>query len=680
MTKNATLLTAMAAALAAAFPAHSQEDEDLAPLVRPASIVEVGVGYVSDDNLRFGQYTGLHEEGMYPLLGVDIVRRYDRTGTWARVRGRNLGLDHRDIRLEHERQGDWRYFIDFSQTPRYSPYIVNTTLGGIDGGAQNEVGEARRDVRLSTRRDALSVGVGKHLGRGWDTGLSYRHEQKTGTRLFGRSSVRFLVDPIDYETDQVEASVGYSGERFQMVAGYYGTNFQNDIPSIAVSPVSGFSPIATPPGNQSHQVHLTGGYGFTPTTRGTFKIAYGRITQEDRFFPTVPAPLATIPENLGGKIDTSLFQAGISSRPIPRLSLRADLRHEEREDKTPVFVYTTPGATSTHDGQNEPRSFRTTVGKLDASYGLPLGFNVNGGIEQDNRKRNTSAVRAVSFRSETKETSLKLGLRRSLAETLNGAVTYVHSERDGSDWLFNTRVDGSNGSNLVHPLHLADRDRDKVRMALDWAPSDPLSVQVVAEYSQDEYGGRTLGPREGSGSFLSLDAAYRVTDNWQLTAWASRMDTRAEQTSCLGAAASPATITCPTGAGQGIWEARLRNVGDAVGLGVRGKPTGALETGVELVWSRDVGQFHQAALTGSVATPAIPEIKYETLSLRLKGAYALTKSAGVRLLYVYDRFETDDWYWQAMGTVFTYVDGTTVRQDPKQEVHFIGASFYYQFR
>ncbi len=33
-----------------------------------------------------------------------------------------------------------------------------------------------------------------------------------------------------------------------------------------------------------------------------------------------------------------------------------------------------------------------------------------------------------------------------------------------------------------------------------------------------------------------------------------------------------------------------------------------------------------------------------------------------------------------MGTVFTYVDGTTVRQDPKQEVHFVGASFYYHFR
>lgn len=677
MTKNATLLTAMAAALAAAFPAHSQEDEDLAALVRPASSIELGVGYVSDDNLRFGQYTGLHEQGAYGLLGVDINRRYDRTGTWARVRGRNLGLDNREIRFEHERQGDWRYFIDFSQTPRYSPYIVSSTLGGIDGGVQVEGGEPRRDVRLSTRRDALTLGLGKRLGGAWDAALSYRHEAKNGTRLFGRSSVRFLVDPIDYETDQLEASFGYSGERLQLVGGYYGTNFQNDIPFIAVTPVSGFSPIATPPGNQSHQVHLTGGYGFTPTTRATFKIAYGRITQEEKFFATTPAPLATIPDNLGGKIDTSLFQAGVSSRPMPRLSLRADLRHEEREDKTPVFVYTTPGATSTHDGRNEPRSFRTTVGKLDATYGLPMGFHLNGGIEQDNRRRNTSEVRAVSFRSETHETSLKLGLRRSLAETLNGAVTYVHSERDGSDWLFNTRVDGSNGSNLVHPLHLADRDRDKVRLALDWAPSDPLSVQFVAEYSQDEYGGRTLGPREGSASFLSLDAAYRVTENWQLTAWTSRMDTRAEQTSCSGAAASPATIACPTAAaGNGIWEARLRNVGDAVGLGVRGKPSGVLETGAELVWSRDVGQFHQAGLTGSVVTPAIPDVKYETLSLRLNGAYALTKNAGVRLLYVYDRFKTDDWYW----TNFVYVDGTTVSQEPDQEVHFVGASFYYQFR
>jgi hypothetical protein len=156
-------------------------------------------------------------------------------------------------------------------------------------------------------------------------------------------------------------------------------------------------------------------------------------------------------------------------------------------------VYTTPGLTTTHNGQNEPRSFKNVIGKLEASYALPASFRLTGGLEREDRKRNTSPVRSVSHRDETEETSYKLDLRRSLSETINGAVSFVHSEREGSDWLVNTRNDGSIGSNLIHPLHLADRDRDKLRLSLDWTPVERLSLQLMAEAAQDDYSGRTLG-------------------------------------------------------------------------------------------------------------------------------------------------------------------------------------------
>ena len=56
-------------------------------------------------------------------------------------------------------------------------------------------------------------------------------------------------------------------------------------------------------------------------------------------------------------------------------------------------------------------------------------------------------------------------------------------------------------------------------------------------------------------------------------------------------------------------------------------------------------------------------------------SYALNKVSGVRLQYMYDRIKTDDWYW----TNFTYGDGTTVRLDPDEEVHFLGVGYYYRF-
>jgi len=662
-------LAGLVAGLVGAQPPAKAQDADLAT---PQSSVEVGIGVVSDDNLRSGRYSGLNEEGAYGLFGIDVKSRDEATGTWFKLRGSNLGLESRQLRLDYERQGQWGYSLEFSQTPRHIPYIFNTTLTGIDTGVQTEGGTAARDVQLSTRRDALGLGYSRQLGGGWSTTVSYRHEEKTGTRNWGHHSVRFLVDPIDYTTQQLEATVGYADKRLQVTGGYYGTDFSNALTNVVTPVGGGISPVALPPANQSHQLYVSGGYGFTPTTRGMFKLAFGRITQDQTFFTT---PLGSVPQNnLDGRIDTTLMQLGVSSRPMPKLSLRANLRYEERDDRTPVFVYTTAGATATHDGRNEPRSFETTVGKVEASYMLPASFRLTGGAEHDIRKRNTSAVRSVSFRDETEETTLSAELRRSLSETLNGALAFVTSERTGSDWYVNLRNNGTLGSNLIHPLHLADRDRNKIKLVLDWMPLEPLSIHFVGETSKDDYSGRTLGPREGEAQLVSLDAAYRFNDEWTATAWTSHTDTRAEQTSCVGSGATGAVgQTCPDTAANPLWEARLRNVGTAYGFGLRGKPTSLIEIEGELSLAKDRGEFVQFA--AATAAPTIPEVNYKTTTLRLRGSYALNKVSGVRLQYVYDRIKTDDWYW----TNFTYGDGTTVRLDPDEEVHFLGVGYYYRF-
>src|SRR6185503_7630786 len=79
-------LTAIAAALAAATAAWADErDEQIAALKNPASEVSVGAGWVSNDNTRFGQYNGMVDRGVYPLLDLDLRRRDDATGTWFSI-------------------------------------------------------------------------------------------------------------------------------------------------------------------------------------------------------------------------------------------------------------------------------------------------------------------------------------------------------------------------------------------------------------------------------------------------------------------------------------------------------------------------------------------------------------------------------------------------------------------
>lgn len=671
-------LTATAAALLAAFgSAGAAETETASPHTKPESTISVGAGYVDNSGARFGQYTGMHKSGGYGLLDADIVTRDDATGTWLKFNGRSLGLENRELRFEHNRQGNWGYYLDFSQTPRYEPFTVNTAVTGI--GTANlripAVSTAGTPTQLKTKREAIGLGFSKWVVGGFDLQVRFRSEDKDGARLFARGNTggaglfEFAPEPIHSTTRQLEATFGYTGQQLQLSGGYYGTTYDNKNTALnftgGVAGLSTFTPIGLPPDNQSHQLHLAGGYSFTSTTRGNFKVAYTRASQNDSFI--LPAPAGVGRADLGGQVNTTLVQMGLSARPLPKLSLLANLRYEDRDDKTPIARYFTGATpTSTFNGDNEPRSIKRTSGKLEASYQLPMTFRLIGGIDYEEKRRSASPVRVVTQRDRTDETSYRIELRRSMSETVTGALAYVHSDRGGSPYTTTVLNNGTAGSNLIAPIHLADRKRDKVRLSVNWNPTEQFGLQFMLDDARDDYSARDalgLGPQKGKAQNYSVDASYTFSEAWQATAWASHNNNRMDQTTAVGAAA-----------GQ-IWAAALRNRGDAFGLGMRGKPMAFLEIGADLSYSDITDEYQQRAITGAART-SLPDVSTKLTSLKIFGKYAIQKNSGVRLDYIYDRFHTNDWTW----TTFTYTDGTTLTQNPNQKVHFIGVSYYYRWQ
>ena len=686
-------LTIMAAAVLSAFgpgPARAADDDEIAAVTKPESEVAVGAGYVFEDNQRFGQFNGLRDKGWYGLLDFNFVRRDDATGTWLRFFGRNVGFDDRELRLSAERQGNWRFFVDFNQIPNFIPFTVTTGLAGIGTANQAINGAPFASFDLETKRNIWTAGFGKDLPAGFDFQVKYQNQKKEGSRLWGQGGfgsppgggINFLTDPIDYDTSILEATVGYANERLQLRGGYYGTWFDNSNLALNVTNgVTGLSPMALPPGNQSWQAFLGGGYNFTPTTRGNFKVSYEHQTQTEGFVVTSPTGRA----NLGGDVDTTLAQLGVSSRPIPKLTLNADLRYVDRNDRTPIAQYIPPptvASPQTFDGANEPRSLLQWFGKVEASYQLPMAFRLIGAIDYLSTERNAYAVRSVSFRSKTEETSYRAEVRRSFAEQVTGALAYIYSQRDGSSFLFNQLFGTppptfTPGSNNIAPLHMSDRDRNRVRFTLNWTPIEPLAITFFADVAKDDYENRGTGMGLLNGKFqnYSIDASYAFSPDWQATAWYSYNTTTAEQVSCNSAVATGGA--CPTT--QALWQANLRNASNAVGVGLRGKPTSRIELGADLQYQALVDKYDQflvAPTTSTAVVEPLPNINTKLTTIKLWATYALDKQSGIRVDYIYDRFDTNDWTW----TTWVYTDGTIVSQQPLQTVNFLGVSYYYRFR
>lgn len=688
ITKNFLPLSALTVAvLAIPGTAAAAEVDEVTKFSKPESEVSAGIGYVSRDNQRFGQYTGLNKEGYYGLLDVQLVKRDEGTGTWVTLSGRNLGFDDRELRFEHSRQGDWGYSIDYSQIPRYDPYTVTTTLSGIGTTTQTIGGSATaQEYHLKTERDILKIGLNKEISDKLNFQVTFSNEKKDGERLWGQGGFgalpsggwRFLTDPIDQTTRQIDATLNYTTERLQLSGGYYGTAFENrnNLVNVTGPAVTDLGQMALPPDNESHQFHLAGRYSFSNTTHGTFKLAYGRSTQNEAF-PTTPTAGAS--GSLNGRIDTTLVQAGLTARPMSKLSLRADLRYENRADKTPVFVYfpLQATATATTNGTNEPRDIKTTAGRFEATYRLPNDFRLTGGVDYVEKERNSPPVRSVSYREKTDETSLRAELRRPISETLTGALSYIHSTRGGSDFLLNTFVNGTIYSNQVAPLHLADRDRDMLRLTVNWMPTEPLSLNLRLDVARDEYSGRGISVvdqavRKGDAQNYTLDVAYSFSDKVQGTAWYSVNNTALESQQCRslnGDVCTPGT--------QPVWGSDVRNLADTFGFGLRAKLSRKLELSADLTESKVRDEFSLNSIAGAAVSP-LDVINTKVTSLKLSAKYALQRDSGVRVMYSYDRYRTDDWTWANWN--YSPTDGgTTVLQNPNQKVNFIGVAYYHRW-
>ncbi|WP_325329155.1 MtrB/PioB family decaheme-associated outer membrane protein [Sulfuricella sp.] len=736
--------------LAAFGPAHAEED--IAQYIKPDSSVSVGLGVASGDSKDraiFGQYNGMRKDDASLLLDFDIVKRDDATGLWTNFEGRNLGLDNRELRFSQNKQGDWKYSAEYNEITRHDIRTINTGLQGAGTTTPSVVRLATpgagTDLNLDLKRKGLSLGVEKWLTPNLQFEANFKNEDKDGARLFGKGfactsgaapaqagqigctagvtqwALLMLPEPVNSTTKQFETKLNFSGEKFMVSGGYYGSFFTNangsltpTVPGTLNNPLGAPTalsggltgiqgilgmPMALPPDNQAHQLYVSGNYAFTPTTRATFKYAYTHATQNEDFgsmgLTGAPAGIS----NLGGVVDSSLVQLGLTARPMAKLSLLANVRYEDKKDKTPIAYYNVEGVTTTPANffTNGLTSSKRLAGKLEASYQLPDNYRATLGVNYDMLDRgtpdSTDKVAGLSaLRAKTEETGYRAELRRSMSETLNAAVSYVSSKREGSDWYslqtsaaaiaagagYGSIVPAGTivgvSPTAIFPMSMSDRERDKVRVAVDWDPSNQLSLQLIVEDGRDRYTTAGIkGMRDTNMRSYSLNAVYTLSEAWKLTGYWAQGDQTLDH------------VNHSTG-----YIAALDNVSTTVGLGVVGRPTSRLEVGGDLSYINDITKYGLTAdqtttgttLVNNTAQAAIglPDVVYRQSRLNLFGKYALEKNADIRVDFIHQRTKLDEWTWGYNGVPFAYSDNATVALNQNQNVTFAGVRYIYKLK
>lgn len=666
--------------------------------------IETGVGYQSRDSFRFGRYTGLVEEGFFAILNLDWLLRapYDsERGDFLRIQATDLGLDSRRATLAYGQQGRFVLRAEYDQIPAYFSDTTRTPFNLDDrshlalppdwSAAPTTAGmdvllPALNEVDIKQRRRRAGLGVSVHPFERWQFSSDLREERRDGARVLagvignsgGNPRAALLPSPVDYRTRQLDTSASYADDRRQFSLGYHLSLFDNDYRALTwdnpFSTIAGWDPaagypdghgqLALPADNRFHQVTAAAGYTLSPRTRLTGNIAFGRMTQDQAFLPyTVNPVLAeTITQplprpSLEGRIDTTVINLRLSTRPTPRSQLNLGYRLDDRDNRTPMDEYVYIGGDSQpQDGGeassrrrfNLPYSYREHRLGADARYRINRETRLNASLTHRRIERD------FSDRHRTDESTLALGLTRAFKPWLNAGISAEWADRGGSTYEGNsvlehgfapgyaqTVIGGWINVPGMRQAHLADRRRYRLAGNVNLVLAERWSITLEGSRARDNYRKSEIGLAAAGVTTGSLDISYAAGRDWSAHAFYTREHLRARQHghSVRGGANKLPDLTNP----ERAWSSRHNDRIDTVGAGLERRwLDDRWRLSADYVYADSRARIDTTVGADFDSEP-LPPVSHRVHALRLRADYRLSRNWTTSALWWYERYRADDW-------------------------------------
>jgi MtrB/PioB family decaheme-associated outer membrane protein len=649
--------------------------------------VEVGGAYVSDSSAKFGEYNGLGEDGGY-FIGDLNARFRGKDAAYWNVDAANLGLDTRSLDVEGGRQGRYKLLLNYrelthfvsdtAQTPFIGSGSASLTLPAgfpADTTTLMPLAGTLRQVDLETTRKELGVGASWTPARAWQYGVNFRHETREG-RL-GTAGAFFvnasqLIRPLDYVTDQLDASASYTGTRLQGKLAYYGSSFSNDDPSLTWQnpftapgfPGAVAGQLALPPENQFHQISGTLGYQLAERTRATADIAVGRGTQDQPFLaPTLNGTLAVpaLPRtSLDGRVDTVNANFEVNSAVTDRLRLQAAYRYSDRDNQTPQSTYswvTTDMFLAPSPRVNLPYSFTQDKVRLRADYKAAPRVTTSAGYDFDSVDRTFQEV------DTTRENTVWARFAARQLDRVDLMFSLAHSDRDYSSYQAVPVITPPENP-LLRKYNMANRTRNRAELRANIAATERVSFGLLVDAAEDDYSDSAIGLTRGRELNLGGDVTVMLSDQTSLHLFVNRQEIESEQSGSQ-------TFSTPD------WTGENKDTIDFFGVGVKHIAIkDKLEIGADFTVTRSKGAI---SVITAANEPAFPDLSTSRDSLRLYATYRLKDNVALRAGYWYERYESDDWALDGVAPATISNVLTLGQLAPQYRVHVFAASVRYKF-
>ncbi len=650
--------------------------------------VDVGVGSVSDESARFGDFTGLNNKGAHLVLGGSLQHRSD-AGYYADLDASNLGLDTRSLAATSGREGLYTLRLGYAEIPRHLTQGASTPFLGNGGsvltlpaGAGFPAGDTAAmplsrtlrpiDVGFEHKRfDLAGTLIG---GERWTWRVSLRRDQRDGTRPTTGSffaTAAQLAAPVDEVTDQLEVSAAYTSRQLQASLAYHISQYSNrhsaltwQNPFLPVVAGATTGQLSLAPDNQFHQLIGSAGYQLTPAIRASADFAYGRMTQNASYLPsTVNASLAGLAlpaTSLDGQVDSFNGSLRITAAPTDGLRLSATYARDVRDNQTGIRSYSAVDTDLFLDAtprNNTPFSLTQNRLKLAADYRASATLKLSAGAEHDKRHRNYHEA------VQTRETSVWARVAAQPREDLSLALKLARADRKHS--TYGTSVwFGSPENPLLRKYNLAERQRDSAGVRADLTLSDKVGLGLTIDYANDDYRESLIGLNDGRSVSAGADVSVALSEQTQLHAFVQGENLRSRQ--------SGSQIV-----GAPDWSGRHQDRFEVLGLAVKHAAIpGKLDIGAELTASRSRSNIEVQTVLGE---PPFPSAKTATDRVKLFASWKLRDDLWLNGNLWHERYEAQDWRLDGVLPASVANLLSFGQQAPQYRVTVLSVALRYRF-
>lgn len=646
----------------------------------------LGAGYVDEDSDGFGDYRGLDERGLFPVLNADL-RYFQEDADFFDLRVSETGLDSRSVSARAGRQGRYRVRFAASELPHYPDQDASTVFRGLDSGTlilpngwvradntadMTALAPSLRETRLEQHRESLALGFDFFAEKHWRYRLDYQRDTREGQREFGGSFLfrsALLPMPVDDITEKMDASVGYVRQYWQMEAAYHSSLFTNENDALVwdnpftSSNGAGRGRAAPAPDNQFHQLLVSGSWRNRGTTTVAGRLAVGRMEQDEAFLPSTINAGLSVPalpeEDLNGRVNTRTANLRVTTRPISDLGVRFELAHDERDNETPRNSWTQVATDEiVSDARlNRPYSHEKNKASVVFDYRLSGAVELSAAGEREEKERTFQET------EENVTRSYWIGLHARLSPGVDVRARETLEQRSGSHHSLGLLPPEHPG---LRKYHLAERERHARRLRIGMMATEKLSVGLAVETRDDDYTESEAGLTQAQESSLSLDLGYSLPRGITANAWLSFGDSEAEIRGADNLDGAP-------------WQARQQDLYQTLGAGVMvdDLPGAFGEAGMDLTWATGTTELDMDK-AGVSASP-FPDIKTRLYTLNLYAERHLAENSDLRLEYLLEGFREEDFHRDGVApdtipTVLALGGGT-----PGYSVQALRLAWRYRF-